>query len=56
MDVIFQAGIPADPVAVDATECLLAPTVYTDGAGRALLIYQRLVESGFDTAPMLTGS
>lgn len=56
MDLTFQHGIPADPAAPDATECLLAPPVSTHGAGRALLIYQRLVESGFGTAPMLTGS
>jgi hypothetical protein len=59
MDLTFQTGIPAAPAdhtGPDATECLLAPPVFTDGAGRALVIYQRLIESGFDTAQVLTGA
>jgi hypothetical protein len=33
-------------------ECLLAPPVFTDGTGRVLLLYQQLVESGFDNRVM----
>lgn len=39
-----------------AAECLLAPPVVTDGAARALVIYQRLVESGFNAAQSLNGA
>ncbi len=59
MDLIFQTGIPAAPEdrpGTEAAECLLAPPVFTDGAGRALVIYQRLIESGFDTAQVMTGA
>ena len=59
MELIFQTGIPAAPAdrsGPDAAECLLAPPVFTDGAGRALVIYQRLIESGFDTAQVMTGA
>lgn len=38
------------------TECLIAPTLYTDGAGRALLLYQRMIESGFNYSQVMTGA
>lgn len=41
---------------MEATECLLAPTPVTDGAGRALVLYQRMIESGFDGALVMTGT
>ena len=59
METLFQAGTPpaqancADP---GAGECIVAPPVFTDDAGRALVIYQRLIESGFDTARVMTGA
>ena len=59
MELIFQTGIPAAPAdhpGPDTAECLLAPTVFTDGAGRALVIYQRLIERGFDTAQVMNGA
>jgi len=59
MDRIFQTGTPAPPAdcpGPEAAECLLAPPVFTDGVGRALVIYQRLIESGFDTAQVMTGA
>jgi len=37
-------------------ECLLAPSPVTDGAGRALVMYQRMIESGFDGAQVLVGA
>lgn len=39
-----------------AAECLIAPPVVTDGAGRALVMYQRLIESGFDVAQAMNGA
>ncbi|MEN6519281.1 MAG: hypothetical protein ABFC38_14095 [Methanospirillum sp.] len=57
MELTFQTGIPTAPVDdSDASECLIAPTVVTDGAGRALVMYRRLIESGFDTARALNGA
>ncbi len=59
MELTFQTGLraaPADRSDSDAPECLIAPLVVTDGAGRALVIYQRLVESGFDTARALNAA
>lgn len=59
MELTFQTGIPAAPADrpdTETAECLLAPTVFTDGAGRALVIYQRLIESGFDTAQVMNGA
>jgi len=38
------------------TECLLAPSPVTDGVGRALVMYQRMIESGFDGAQVLVGA
>lgn len=59
MELTFQTGIPAAPADdsdSDASECLIAPTIVTDGAGRALVMYQRLIESGFDAARALNGA
>lgn len=55
----FQTGTPFAPVnCVDpgAGECIVPPPLFTDNAGRALVIYQRLIESGFDTAQVMTGA
>jgi hypothetical protein len=59
MEMTYQTGIPADPADrsdSDTTECLIAPPVVTDGAARALVRYQRLIESGFETARALNGA
>ncbi len=59
MELSFQTGIPSaavDLTGADAGECLLAPPIFTDEAGRALVIYQRLIESGFDAALVMTGT
>ncbi|KAF5055085.1 hypothetical protein DSECCO2_381310 [anaerobic digester metagenome] len=46
-----QESQPAENV-----ECLIAPTLYTDGAGRALILYQRMIESGFNCSQVMTGA
>jgi hypothetical protein len=59
MEMSMDTGIlggPGDRTDASATECLIAPRIVTDGAARALLMYQRLVESGFDTARALNGA
>lgn len=59
MEITVETGIPGgagDRTGTSATECLIAPPVVTDEVGRALLMYQRLVESGFDTAQALNGA
>ena len=59
MENMFQAGTPsaqANCVDPGAGECIVASPVFTDDAGRALVIYQRLIESGFDTAQVMTGT
>ena len=59
MEMTFQTGLratPGDRSDPDVPECLIAPPVVTDGAGRALVMYQRLVESGFDTAQALNAA
>ena len=59
MELTFQTGVPVAPEDrsdSNAAECLIAPPVVTDGAGRALVMYQRLIESGFDTAQGLNGA
>ncbi len=59
MENMFQAGTPsaqANCVEPDAGECIVAPPAFTEDAGRALVIYQRLIESGFDTAQVMTGT
>jgi hypothetical protein len=59
MEMTYQTGIsgaPADRADSEARECLIAPRVVTDGAARALVMYQRLIESGFDTAQALNGA
>jgi len=59
MDMKFLKSIPAasaDPSNPDASECLIAPPVVTDESGRVLVMYQRLIESGFDIAQALNGA
>ncbi len=59
MENLFQTGTPFAPgIRVDpgAGECIVPPPLFTDNAGRALVIYQRLIESGFDTAQVMTGA
>lgn len=59
MKMRLHRGMPAVPAGepeVDASECRIAPPVVTDGAARALVMYQRLIESGFDTAQALNGA
>jgi hypothetical protein len=59
MEIRMETGIPGgsgDRTDTSAMECLIAPSIVTDGVARALLMYQRLVESGFDTAQALNGA
>ncbi|HOV66893.1 MAG TPA: hypothetical protein PLI31_00860 [Methanoregulaceae archaeon] len=50
-----SAADDGNPSAENA-ECLIAPTLCTDGVGRALLLYQRMVMSGFYCSQVLTGT
>lgn len=45
-----------DQINSDASECLIAPSVVTEGAARALVMYQRLLESGFSCAQAMNGA
>ncbi len=59
MVTVFQTGIQAvlpERHDFDSAECLIAPSVVTDGAARALVMYQRLIETGFDAAPAMNGA
>ena len=59
MENLFQIVTPSSPVhRVDpgAGECIVPPPIFTTNAGRALVIYQRLIESGFDTAQVMNGA
>jgi hypothetical protein len=59
MDMRLLKSIPAasadlsDP---STSECLIAPPVVTDESGRVLVMYQRLIESGFEIAQAQNGA
>lgn len=59
MELTFRTGISTTQEGrsdADESECLIAPPVVTDGVGRALVMYQRLIESGFTTAQAMNGA
>lgn len=51
-----SSSVMPDQINSDASECLIAPSVVTEGAARALVMYQRLLESGFFCAQAMNGA
>lgn len=51
-----SSSVMPDQINSDASECLIAPSVVTEGAARALVMYQRLLESGFSCAQAMNGA
>ena len=51
-----SSSVMPDQINSDASECLIAPSVVTEGAERALVMYQRLLESGFSCAQAMNGA
>lgn len=52
-----QVSVPdQESQSTENAECLIAPTLFTDGAGRAVILYQRMIESGFNCSQVMTGA